>query len=53
MALNSTSRYLAGGTTNGTVSLWDLKSQKMRKSYKVDSEAKYYFNYLKSYEYHD
>ncbi|XP_072181527.1 protein NEDD1-like [Diadema setosum] len=34
LALNSTTRYLACGGKNQLVSIWDLKSKKLRKTYK-------------------
>ena len=33
--LNETSRYMLCGGSDGLISVWDLKSKKIRKTYKV------------------
>ena len=39
VAFNSTSRYVMGGSKDGVVSIWDLKTRKIKKSYKVCLDA--------------
>lgn len=39
IALNSSSRYLACGGRNRTITVWDLKTKKMKKQYKGHKDA--------------